>query len=56
MVSIGDTAHCRLLVVEELGTATKPVATIHRAGTDIYQNDLNWVDADTNHTRLRLRY
>jgi hypothetical protein len=55
MVSIGDIAHCRVLVADELGTSTKPISTIHRASTDIYQNDLNWVDADTMHVRLRLK-
>ena len=42
-------------MVEELGSSSQPVQTIHRASTDIYQNDLNWVDADTSHTRLRLK-
>ena len=55
MVSIGGIAHCRVLVADELGTSTRPISTIHRASTDIYQNDLNWVDSDTMHVRLRLK-
>lgn len=54
-VSLGEDARCDTLVVRELGSASNPVATIHRASTDRYQNDLNWVDADTGHTRLRLK-
>ena len=53
--SLGKEAHCDKLVVRELGSRSRPVETIHRASTDQYQNDLNWVDADTGHTRLRLK-
>ena len=53
--SLGTEAHCDTLVVRELGSSSNPVETIHRASTDRYQNDLNWVDADTGHTRLRLK-
>ena len=55
MTSLGNTAICKRLMAEELGSSSQPVQTIHRASTDIYQNDLNWVDHDTNHTRLRLK-
>ena len=53
--SIGKVAHCEQLICNELGSESQPVDTIHRASTDRYQNDLNWVDADTGHTRLRLK-
>ena len=53
--SLGKQAICDQLLVKEIGSLTTPVETIHRASTDIYQNDLNWVDADTGHTRLRLK-
>ena len=55
MSSLGKQSFTDQLIVKELGSSTTPVETIHRASTDIYQNDLNWIDADTNHTRLRLK-
>ena len=55
MTSLGNVASCKKLMAEELGSLSNPIKTIHRASTDIYQNDLNWVDADTGHTRLRLK-
>ena len=55
MTSIGDIAHCRQLVAEELGSSSNPVQTIHRASKDVYQNDLNFIDANTGHTRLRIK-
>ena len=55
MSSLGKLCFVDQLVVSELGSTTTPVQTIHRASTDRYQNDLNWVDTDTEHTRLRLK-
>ena len=55
MTSVGNVRITKTLIAESLGSASQPVKTIHRASTDIYQNDLNWIDADTSHTRLRLK-
>lgn len=55
MSSLGKQIFTDQLIVKQLGIKTTPVQIIHRASTDIYQNDLNWIDADTNHTRLCLK-
>jgi hypothetical protein len=55
MSSLGETAFCEKLIATELGSESHPVQTIHRASTDRYQNDLNWVEAASGETRLRLQ-
>lgn len=55
MVSIGRSAYCEELFCTTIGSVSYPVHTIHRASTDIYHNDLSWVDADTGEVRLKLK-
>jgi len=55
MTSLGDTAHCNRLLTKELGSVSNPIHTIHRASTDIYQDDLSFVDSQTGHVRLRIK-
>jgi hypothetical protein len=54
MTSLGDTAHARRILAEELGSFSNPIQTIHRASTDRYQNDLSFVDSNTGHTRAKI--
>ena len=53
--SLGKQAICDQLLVKELGSNTTPVQTIHRASTDIFQNDLNFVENVSGETRLIIR-
>ena len=53
--SLGKQAICDQLLVSVLGSNTTPVQTIHRASTDIFQNDLNFVENDSGETRLIIR-
>ena len=54
MSSLGKVAHTDQLIARELGSASRPIETIHRASTDRYQDDLSFVDADTGRTRLKI--
>ena len=52
--------HCQKLVAEqlevpELGSLQNPVQTIHRASTDIFQNDLKFVESNSGEARLIIR-
>ena len=52
--------HCQKLVAEqlevpELGSIANPVNTIHRASTDIFQNDLKFVESNSGEARLIIR-
>ena len=52
--------HCQKLVAEqlevpELGSLQNPVNTIHRASTDIFQNDLKFVESNSGEARLIIR-
>ena len=53
--SLGKQAICDQLLVKEIGSLTTPVETIHRASTDIYQNDLKFVENASGETRLIIR-
>ena len=53
--SLGKQAICDQLLVSVLGSNTTPVQTIHRASTDVFQNDLNFVENDSGETRLIIR-
>lgn len=55
MSSLGKTAFVDQLVVRELGSASAPVQTIHRASTDLYENDLSFVESGTGDTRLKIK-
>ena len=39
----------------QLGTAEDPVETIHRASTDVFQNDLKFQEASSGEVRAAIR-
>ena len=44
-----------IVKASQLGTADRPVETIHRASTDIYQNDLKFQEATSGEVRCAIR-
>eukprot|EP00965_Chrysotila_dentata_P074509 2460996-Pleurochrysis_carterae.AAC.1 len=48
------TLTCETLYAKTLGSEDQPIQTIHRASTDVYQNDLTYRERLTNDARMRL--
>jgi hypothetical protein len=53
MTSLGTNARCKVLVCEELGSASNPVTTIHMASTFQLQNHLAFKEG--NETRFLIQ-
>ena len=48
-----DHLKLQTLEVEEIGSVAHPVHTIHRASTDLFQNDLKFVEEKSRETVRR---
>ena len=50
-----DEVDASIVKATQLGTADKPVQTIHRASTDIYRNDLKFQESTSGEVRAAIR-
>ena len=50
-----DHLKLQTLEVEEIGSVAHPVHIIHRASTDLFQNDLKFVEEKSRETRAAIR-
>lgn len=50
-----DEVDASIVKANQLGTAEKPVITIHRASTDVFQNDLKFKEGSSGEVRCAIR-
>ena len=53
--NLGKRVYAENLITPVIGSSTNPVQTIYRASTDVYENDLKFVESSSGDTRLKIK-